>query len=109
MMQENLNGKGVRFLFTVAPNKNSLYDENMPYYDSLKASGEKNLVNLAKYLEQEQISYADLYGMFSDEEEVLYHKTDSHWKNKGAAMAAEKLLAALRKKHASYAEEKHLY
>ena len=105
MMQENLNGKGVRFLFTVAPNKNSLYDENMPYYDSLKASGEKNLVNLEKYLEQEQISYADLYGMFSDEEEVLYHKTDSHWNNKGASMAAENLMSALRKEHASYAEE----
>lgn len=46
MMQETLNEKGVQFLFTVAPNKNSLYGENMPYYDSLKVSSDKNLVNL---------------------------------------------------------------
>ena len=105
MMQENLENRGVQFLFTVAPNKNSLYGENMPYYDSIKVSGEKNLDNLQKYLEQEKISYADLYEMFSQEKEVLYHKTDSHWNNKGAAMAAEKLLSALRKEHASYAEE----
>ena len=25
--------KGVNFLFTIAPNKNSLYGDNMPYYD----------------------------------------------------------------------------
>ena len=107
MMQENLENRGVQFLFTVAPNKNSLYGENMPYYDSIKVSGEKNLDNLQKYLEQEKVSYADLYEMFSQEEEVLYHKTDSHWNNKGAAMAAEKLLSALRKEHASYAEESY--
>lgn len=105
MMQENLESRGVKFLFTVAPNKNSLYGENMPYYDSMKVSGEKNLNNLQRYLEQEHVSYADLYGSFLQEEEVLYHKTDSHWNNKGAAMAAEILLSALRKDHASYVEE----
>lgn len=44
MMQETLNEKGVQFLFTVAPNKNSLYGENMPYYDSLKVSSDKTLL-----------------------------------------------------------------
>ena len=38
MMQEYLTDKGVQFVFTVAPNKNSLYDANMPYYDSYKVS-----------------------------------------------------------------------
>ena len=73
MMQETLNEKGVQFLFTVAPNKNSLYGENMPYYDSQK--------------------------------EVLYHKRDSHWNNKGAAVAADTLLSSLKKEHVSYKEE----
>ena len=105
MMQETLNEKGVQFLFTVAPNKNSLYGENMPYYDSLKASSDKNLVNLQKYLRQEQVSYGDLYETLSEEKEVLYHKRDSHWNNKGAAVAAETLLASLKKEHVSYKEE----
>lgn len=79
MMQETLNEKGVQFLFTVAPNKNSLYGENMPYYDSLKVSSDKNLVNLQKYLRQEQVSYGDLYEMLyplamTPEEEVYYDR-----------------------------------
>lgn len=105
MMQETLNEKGVQFLFTVAPNKNSLYGENMPYYDSLKVSSDKNLVNLQKYLRQEQVSYGDLYETLSEEKEVLYHKRDSHWNNKGAAVAAETLLSSLKKEHVSYKEE----
>ena len=79
MMQETLNEKGVQFLFTVAPNKNSLYGENMPYYDSLKVSSDKNLVNLQKYLRQELVSYGDLYEMLyplamTPEEEVYYDR-----------------------------------
>lgn len=79
MMQETLNEKGVQFLFTVAPNKNSLYGENMSYYDSLKVSSDKNLVNLQKYLRQEQVSYGDLYEMLyplamTPEEEVYYDR-----------------------------------
>ena len=101
MMQETLNEKGVQFLFTVAPNKNSLYGENMPYYDSLKVSSDKNLVNLQKYLRQEQVSYGDLYETLSEEKEVLYHKRDSHWNNKGAAVAAETLLSSLKKESIS--------
>ena len=40
MMQEYLEGKGVKFLFTVAPNKNSLYGEHMPYYYQQKVTEE---------------------------------------------------------------------
>lgn len=105
MMQEALEKKGVQFLFTVAPNKNSLYGENMPYYDSLKASQEKNLINLQEYLKKENVAYADLYGMLSEQQEILYHKRDSHWNNKGASMAAETLLSSLKKEHISYQDE----
>ena len=77
----------------------------MPYYDSLKVSSDKNLVNLQKYLRQEQVSYGDLYETLSEEKEVLYHKRDSHWNNKGAAVAAETLLSSLKKEHVSYKKE----
>lgn len=107
MMQEYLTGKGVQFLFTVAPNKNSLYGEHMPYYDKLKVSDEKNLTRLQAFLEEEQVPYTDLYQKFMDEEEVLYHKRDSHWNNKGAALAADTLLTALGKEHDSYADEEY--
>lgn len=105
MMQEYLTDKGVQFVFTVAPNKNSLYDANMPYYDSYKVSDDKNLINLQKYLQEENVSYVDLYETFAKEDEVLYHKRDSHWNNKGAAMASDILMAALEKEHEPYTDE----
>ena len=61
MMEENLEARGVDFVFTVAPNKNSLYGENMPYYDSLKVDEENNLARLVPFLEKEGVSYVDLY------------------------------------------------
>lgn len=105
MMQSYLEQKGVKFLFTVAPNKNSLYGENMPYYYKAKLSEEKNLLRLEEFLETEGVNYADLYSAFSGEEEILYHKRDSHWNNKGAAFAGELLMTALGKEHDSYEEE----
>lgn len=102
MMQDYLNSRNVKFLFTVAPNKNSLYGDNMPYYDRLKVSDEKNILRLQEFLRQENVTYADLYEMFSNCEEVMYHKTDSHWNNKGASLAADVLLNAVGKEHRSF-------
>lgn len=105
MMQAYVERQGADFLFTIAPNKNSLYGENMPYYDSRKISEEnKNLVRIKSWLEQEGVHYADLYQMFREQEEVLYHKRDSHWNNKGAALASDMLLDALGKTHLMFTE-----
>ena len=105
LMQEYLTEKNVQFVFTVAPNKNSLYDENMPYYDSYKVSDNKNLINLQKYLKNENVSYVDLYEPLAKADEILYHKRDSHWNNKGAAWASDFLLEGLGKEHESYTDE----
>ena len=105
MMQTYLEGRNVDFLFTVAPNKNSLYDEHMPYYDKVKVSDEKNLDRLVPWLSSEGVHYADLYHMLLSQDETLYHKRDSHWNNKGAAMASDLLLDTLEKEHDSWDEE----
>lgn len=102
MTQRALEQKGVRFVFAVAPNKNSLYGEHMPYYDSLKVTDENNLERLKGYLEEEGVNYADLYALFQEKEETLYHIRDSHWNNQGAAMAADELLTLAGKEHVSY-------
>ena len=105
MIQEYLAEKNVQFAFTVAPNKNSLYDANMPYYDRYKVSDEKNLLNLQKYLGSENVTYVDLYNPLKNKKEILYHKKDSHWNNKGAAFASDLLMTTLNKEHDSYEEE----
>lgn len=107
MTQQALKEKGVNFLFTIAPNKNSLYGDNMPYYDKLKVSGQTNRENLEDWLKTEKVAYADLYQALMEEDEVLYHARDSHWNNKGAALAADVLMDALGKDHDSYEGESY--
>ena len=107
MTQQALEEKGVNFLFTIAPNKNSLYGDNMPYYDKLKVSGQTNRENLENWLTTEKVAYADLYQALMEEDEVLYHARDSHWNNKGAALAADVLMDALGKDHDSYEGESY--
>ncbi len=71
MMQEYAERQGADFLFTIAPNKNSLYGEHMPYYDSLKVSDEKNMDRIVPWLEKEGVHYAALSQVFAEQEEVL--------------------------------------
>ena len=102
LVQKNLTDRGVKFLFTVAPNKNSLYDENMPYYYSTIITEENNLARLTPMLEAEGVNYLDLKAAFEAEEEILYHERDSHWNNKGAALAADLMMTAVGQEHDSY-------
>ncbi len=104
MMQDYTEALGVSFAFTVAPNKNSLYGEQMPYYDSLVITEDNNLARLTGYLESEGVRYVDLYDTLKSQDEILYHERDSHWNNKGAALAAETLMDALNKEHTDYSE-----
>jgi len=82
-----LNGK--QFLFTIAPNKSTLYDGFLP--DDL-VRGERSQANatrLEKYLTESQVNYLNLFEAFSENKEVLYLKHDSHWGNKGAALVCD--------------------
>ena len=79
---------GIKFYFVTAANKNSLYGENMPYYYK-KSDKPGNRVLLGDKIRAEGINYIDLYDAFKAENKVLYHKTDSHWTNEGAALAAK--------------------
>lgn len=93
LMQEYTESRGGSFLFTIAPNKNSLYGENMPEFTIL--SEEHNAGRLAALLADMGVSYCDLFKGFDETEEILYFKGDSHWNAKGAALAADRLMAGL--------------
>lgn len=102
MMQGMTEAMGAQFYYTIAPNKNTLYDEHMPYYYS--RGTESNLENLIPYLEEEQVHYIDLKNTFEKEDEILYLKRDSHWNNKGAVLAYNTLLDAMGRKHEDYSD-----
>lgn len=102
MVQDYLNSNGVDFMFTVVPNKSSLYD-NLPYY-YVPLDEDGNIELLAAAFDAQGVNYCDLYRAFKDENEILYQKYDTHWNYKGAAYAYDKILTAAGFPHADYSE-----
>ena len=93
---------GSEFLLTVAPNKNTLYPENMPYYYMPDKTAERNRDLLAEALGDSDINYCNLFELFSGQTETLYLKTDSHWDNSGALLAYNAMLEKLGKVHEDF-------
>ena len=93
LVKEYAESQGARFLFTVAPNKNSLYPEHMPSITVF--SRERNAERLAAALEEQGVAYLDLFSVIGGEDETLYFTRDSHWNSKGAALGADAVNAAL--------------
>lgn len=95
LMAEYCESRGAKFLFTIAPNKNSLYWANMPDLTLPAARQPHNAKRLAAELAGQNVDYLDLFGLFRGQEETLYFKTDSHWNSQGAACAADGINQAL--------------
>lgn len=102
LVQQYVQKQGASFLFTVAPNKNSLYGTQMPDYLKKAESGTRSMDVLLPKLTQQKVAYADLFALFEAQQEVLYLKRDSHWNQKGAVLVYNALLDALETPHDSY-------
>ncbi len=106
LIEEHCEGKGAKFLFTIAPNKHTLYPEHMPT-NYLKTDSATNYDKLLEDIAGQEVSFLDLREAFWSDERVMYHRYDSHWNNEGATYAVDKMLNAVDKPHYSYAEEPH--
>lgn len=104
LTQEYAENRGVKFVFTVPPNKNTLYGENMPYYFQRKFDAGRNADLVAKGLEAQGVRYADLFAPFRASKETLYLERDSHWNNKGAVLAYNTILNKLTLAHDTFEE-----
>ncbi len=104
IVQEYLNQRDIEFLFTVPPNKNTLYDGNMPYHCSDINDSEHNAKLLESYLAEKDISYISLFDLFEKQDETLYLLRDSHWNMKGACFAYNAIMDALKKEHNDYSD-----
>lgn len=102
-MQTFCKARGARFVFTIAPNKSSLYPENMPAR-YLQSGETGNYERLAPYLSAYGVRYADLFALFAAQDETLYLRTDSHWSNRGAAKAHDLLMDTLGLPHTAFAD-----
>lgn len=101
MMQDYCTERGVDFVFTVAPNKNTLYPDNMPAW-YVRTSGKSNLDMLAADLDRFGVKYADLKSMFLKEPKAYYQPRDSHWTYEGGMLAYRTIVNKLSKKHSLF-------
>lgn len=110
LVQNYTLGRGISFACTIAPNKATLYGDNMPYYYQIKA-GPTNLDRIVDVLRGEGVNYVDARTLLEGLDEsdgldgALYHARDSHWNNVGAAAVSDALLDALGHPHKDYADE----
>lgn len=91
------DSKDADFIFFAAPNKNTIYPENMPY-NYVPSDNESNLERLTAKLSGENFYFdmkSALLGLESPTS--LYHKTDTHWNNFGAYAAHTMLMNKLNK------------
>ncbi len=104
LMQEYTELLGKTFVFTIAPNKNSLYGENMPGRYRYTVSPQSDAQRFVSWLEKEGVHYVDLFALFAGQEETLYYARDSHWNQKGAVLVYNALLDACGIPHETYRE-----
>ena len=93
LVQDYYEAQGAKFVATIAPNKSSLYDENMPYY--YKSGSSQNASRIEAAFKEAGVNYVNLFSLFEKTSEVLYFDKDSHWNDKGAALVADALAKAL--------------
>lgn len=91
--QEKLAERGIDFVFTVAPNKSTIYPEFMPY-ESLNENGKSNLDKINNLIDDYSINYINYKNLMLNNKENydLYYKRDTHWNTVGAALASNELL-----------------
>ncbi len=90
LINESVAATGGKFVFAIAPNKNTVYPEHMPERYK-KSMVESNLKRLTALL-QEASYFADLLGALQQEDTQMYHKRDTHWNNLGAVVGYRALM-----------------
>ena len=88
MSRDYVESKGSQLVIAVVPNKNTVYPDYMPY-NYRRSGAANNLDNLTAYLRRSDLVWCDLAGVLkntavTEQDELLYHKQDTHWNNKGA-------------------------
>ncbi len=91
MERDYVESRGAAFIFTIAPNKASIYGQYMP--DRYKVfGGNSNAEKLFSQLDSIGFEYVDLFKALRNGETQLYHKLDTHWNNSGALIGYNALL-----------------
>ncbi len=89
-----LNKRGIEYIFMVAPNKHTIYFENLPEYIS-KQNKESAADQLIKYLRKNtDLTVVDVRKELLEEKKKhqVYFKTDTHWNHFAANIVQFKIM-----------------
>ena len=92
LINEYVTNKGAKFAFTVAPNKSTVYPENMPSR-YVQTNNLSNLEQLSAALPEDV--YVDMLNVLKNDEQVTYLARDSHWNNYGAYKGFQAMISSL--------------
>ena len=96
LQQEYCASMGMRFVFMIAPNKNTVYPEYMPA--RYAPTGEPgNRERLYAVLDAQGVITIDLAALLISHkaEGELYYEQDTHWNQRGALLAYKAILAGV--------------
>ena len=94
-LAEAVEASGRRFVFTVAPDKTTIYPDALPdTYLGEECAGERRTAFWDALRSESPDWYVDLRGPLEEEQErtgPIYRPTDTHWAPRGGAVYAEEL------------------
>ena len=108
LIQAYCESRGAAFVLAIAPNKNTVYPENMPY-THVGTAAPHSIELLYPYLKDYGVTYADLVGALRDSKDAgqtNYFLRDSHWNDLGALTGYYTILDAAGLAHTSYVGRK---
>ncbi len=92
-----LEKKGIKYIFIIAPNKHTVYFENLPKYIN-KSGNFSSTDQLVAYLQEHtDITIIDLRDdlIKSKKKHQLYYRTDTHWNHYAANLAQYKIISKI--------------
>lgn len=103
IMSEYAQQSGAEFLFSVAPNKNTIYPEYMPER-ICKRSEASNMELLYAELSVQGVNTLDFASMLRQEKSdgLLYYHNDTHWNERGALLAYNAIMEQLTEDFETY-------
>ncbi len=96
-LHEYAKQRGIRFLLTIPPNKQTIYPEHLPSWVT-KIGPVSRLDQLAQYLQQHSdVNFVDLRPVLLAKKSaaLLYYQTDTHWNQLGMFYGYERIAERL--------------